>query len=66
MAAILVESLQSLHAIYKQSGAEGHDEIDGRISDITQVCLHEISDKDKGTNAILVTTNTDSEVALWK
>ena len=59
-----MESLQCLHAIYKRSGAEGHDEIDGRISDITQICLHEISDQDKGTNAISVTTNTASEIAL--
>ena len=58
-----MESLQCLHAIYKRSGAEGHDEIDGRISDITQICLHEISDQDKG-NAISVTTNTASEIAL--
>ena len=64
MAAILVDSLQSLHVIYHQSGASGCDEIDGRISDISQVCLHEISEKDKGANAILMTI-TASEVALW-
>ncbi|KAK7113369.1 hypothetical protein V1264_012668 [Littorina saxatilis] len=47
MAATLVENLQSLQVIYRQSGASGRDQIDGNISDITQICLHEISDKDK-------------------
>ncbi|KAK7506699.1 hypothetical protein BaRGS_00002174 [Batillaria attramentaria] len=48
MAAILGENLQALHTIHKQSGASGRDQIDGLIADVTQICMHEISEKDKG------------------
>ncbi|XP_076445486.1 DNA-dependent protein kinase catalytic subunit-like [Babylonia areolata] len=47
MAAILVENLQSLHSVYQQSKAAGRDQIDGSISDITQICIYEVSEKDK-------------------
>ena len=48
-----MESLRSLHTVFRQSGAAGRDQIDGNISDIAQICIYEISDKDQGANASL-------------
>jgi hypothetical protein len=51
MAASLVECLQSLHSLQKQSDTSKRDAIDGIISDVVQICLHEIGDKTKGVYA---------------
>ncbi|KAL8588519.1 hypothetical protein ACOMHN_043868 [Nucella lapillus] len=47
MAATLVGNLQSLHSVYRQSKGAGRDQIDGIISDITQISIYEVSEKDK-------------------
>lgn len=45
MAATLEETLRSLH---DQSGASAYNLANGLIADIRQICLHEISEKDRG------------------